>query len=428
MRPLPKDACIVYITTNGIAQPWVGNELRVVGEKGVPYEIHSMRPAGPIHFKSEWAERIDRNTKILYPLPVIETAAAVLLGPFRFGRGYFRALRSALFGKREHLRARAACLFHFVAACVWATRIRNEPVEHIHSQWAHSGATIGLYASMLLDRSFSFTGHAADLFRNRVALEDKIRHAAFIGCISEYHAQFYRDLGARDEQLEIVYCGIDTAMFTPVTPRSIEGAFRIRSAGRLVPKKGFRYLIEACALLRERGIDFHCLIGGSGELEASLRAQIAAAGLEGCVEMTGEPLAQEDLPEFMREADAFCLPCVWAEDQDVDGLPQLLVEAMASGIPSVSCPVTGIPDLVVDDRTGLLAPERDPVALADALEKLAQDESLRRRLSADGRAWVEKNFDISTSLDGLIDRFHRMLGLNAERSPNASGQRSAIPT
>ena len=120
-----------------------------------------------------------------------------------FGRRYFAALANALFGKRESLRCRFAALSHFFVACHWARKLRRESVSLIHSQWIHSCGTIGMYGAWLLGCPFSFTGHATDLFRDRVALEDKIRRADFIVCISKFHQNLYKTLGARDDQLSI---------------------------------------------------------------------------------------------------------------------------------------------------------------------------------------------------------------------------------
>jgi glycosyltransferase involved in cell wall biosynthesis len=306
-----------------------------------------------------------------------------------------------------------ANLAHLAVACHWAARNRREPVDHVHAQWAHSAASIAAHAARLLGTSFSFTGHAADLFRERVALADKVRQADFIACISTFHRDFYRTLGARDDQLELVYCGIDVEHFRPRTDAD-EAAragrpFHVLSAARLVPKKGLDDLVEACRILTARGLDLRCTIAGSGPLEAELRAQVERAGLADRVTLTGRALKQEDIPAFMHSGDAYCLPCVRAADGDVDGLPQMLMEAMACGLPVVSTRLVGIPDLVVDGRTGLLVEPDAPEALADALERLARDPDLRRSLAAEGRRFVLERFEIATALRPLLDQYRRRL-------------------
>jgi colanic acid/amylovoran biosynthesis glycosyltransferase len=405
---------IHYITPIGIGSAWVGNEISVVQRAGIPVVLHSMRPSRQKFFSSEWAKELDRSTRVIYPVPPLALAASVAAAPFLFGGRFFAALANALFGKRENLRCRVAGIWHFLTACHWARGLRRnmaaEPVSLIHSQWIHSGGTIGMYGAWLLGVPFSFTGHAADLFRERCALEDKVRRAESIICISTFHRDLYKKLGARDEQLHIVYCGIDVSHFVPRPRPPREGRrVRILSSGRLVEKKGFAHLVDACRILADRGIDFECVIGGDGPLEKPLREQVARLGLEDRVSLTGKPLTQEELPSFMHGGDIYVLACVWASDGDVDGLPQMLMEAMACGLPAVSTRLVGIPDLIEDGKSGVLVEPGDPKALADALETLIRDEHLSSTLAAAGERRVRERFEIEAALQPLIRLFRAKL-------------------
>ncbi len=398
------------MTPQGVGDAWVGNELRIVRKAGLPFALHGLNRPGSTYFTSPDVAALEQETAYLYPLSVRAALWAVLAAPRRFGWRSFAALGNALFGPREDLRTRVTGLWHFAVACHWAAAMRGQDVAHIHSQWIHAAGTVAMYGAWLLDRPFSFTGHAADLFRNRAALHDKIRRADFIICISDFHRRFYLEQGARPEQLHIAYCGIDTAHFTPRRRTRAPGEpLHILAAGRLVEKKGFADLIDACALMAGRGYDFRCTIGGSGPLEAELRARIAAAGLEDQVAMTGEALKQEEIPTFMYAGDVFCLPCVWASDNDVDGLPQLTMEAMACGLPAVTTDLVGNPDLVQHDHTGLLVPPGDPEALAEALMRLGDDEALAQRLAENGHDHVTKTFDIDRCLEPLLAQFRSAL-------------------
>jgi glycosyltransferase involved in cell wall biosynthesis len=398
------------MTTNGVGDAWVGNELRVVKAQGIPFALNALNPPRQSYFASDDIAEMARNTYVIYPLSAFAAVLAFAAGPLRFGPRFFGALWNALTGKRETFRNRVVGLWHLMVACHWAQAIRNREVDHIHSQWIHSAGTVAMYGAWLRGVTFSFTGHAADLFRERCALEDKIKRADFIICISEFHRQFYLENGADPAQLHIAYCGIDTSHFTPQRRVRPEGApFHILSSGRLVEKKGFHILIRACGLLKARKFDFQCTIAGSGPLEADLRAQISAAGLEAEMHMTGEALKQEDIPAFMGQGDAYALPCVWAADNDVDGLPQMLMEAMACGLPAVSTRLVGIPDLVIDGETGLLVAPEDPAALADALMRLENDPDFATRLAQQGRERVITVFDLDTCLDPLLDQFRAQL-------------------
>lgn len=400
---------IHYITTDGVENAWVGNELRTIKKAGIPFVLHSLRKPEGTFFASEDVEAINRSTRLLYPVSKVQLCLSLLMAPFIFGGRFMSALSNALFSERESLAIRIKCLGHFLVACHWARDLKSQDVDLIHAQWIHSSGTIGMYGAWLLGVPFGFTGHAADLFRDRSALRDKIKRASYIICISYFHRDFFLIYGAKPSQLVISYCGIDVTQFAP--KENLEqgnGPFRILSSGRLVEKKGFDYLIDACALLKDR-IDFECVIGGSGELEAALKKQISERGLNDLVTITGTPLLQEKIPEFMHTGDCYCLPCVWASDNDVDGLPQMLMEAMACGLPAISTRLVGIPDLVIDDQTGILLEPNDSTAIANAILYLHDNPAERSRLAVAGRQHVVDKFKLETSVEPLIREFRKRL-------------------
>jgi len=401
---------IHYMTSNGLGNAWVGNEIRVVKKASLPVVLHALWRADSTFFSSSDMVQAERETRVLYPLHAWNTFVSVLQAPFVFRGRFLSAAWNALTGPRESLTVRVKTIWHFLVACHWARTLRGEQISLIHSQWIHSGGTVAMYGAWLLGASFSFTGHAADLFRERCALRDKIARARFIICISEFHRQFFLSEGARPEQLAIAYCGIDSSHFSPRSaPRAAGSRPRILSSGRLVEKKGFLDLVDACKELRDRGLDFECVIAGSGPGESGLRERIRLHGLEDRVVVTGQPLLQEKLPEVMHDADVYCLACIRASDGDIDGLPQMLMEAMACGLPVVSTRLVGIPDLVVHEQTGLLAEPNDARGLADCLQRLLQDAELSRSLARAGRDHVLQSFDLTTCLDPLIQRFRAAL-------------------
>jgi len=419
---------IHYITTTGIGNAWVGNELHVVQQHGVPFVLHSMRPPQQAFFRSPWAAELQEKTRILYPLPIGGLIVSILLAPVFFGGRFFSALFNAIFGKRESMRARIAALSHFFVACHWARSMRHEQVSLIHAQWVHSSGSIGMYGAWLLGVPFSFTGHASDLFRDRVALEDKIRRADFIVCISEFHREFYKKHGARDEQLHIVYCGIELDKFAPPAAlRTTDGRLVILSSGRLVAKKGFKDLIAACKIIAEGGVDLECVIAGSGPLQQSLQQQIDDLKLTDRVKLTGQEIKQEDIPAFMHTGDIYCLPCVWAEDGDIDGLPQMLMEAMACGLPAISTRLVGIPDLCIHEKTGLLVEPENVQQIADAILRLHTNLDEAQRLARDARRWIEEKFDLANSLDPLIALFRAKLATNQRKSRHNCCPEHTIP-
>ncbi len=400
---------IHYISATGPGDAWVVNELEIVDRAGIPFQLHALRAPRSTYHASAWGQKLASLTTAVYPLKGADVWR-IVSAPFRFHRHFCSALINAIFGERENLRNRIVCLLHLFVACAWATRLRQSGVKvsHIHSQWIHAPGSVGFYGAWLLNVSFSFTGHAADIYRERVALKDKIRRAKFIGCISTYHERFFLDLGARPEQLRLVYCGIDVTKFFPKPLAPVSQGLKIRSSGRLVEKKGFEYLIDSCQILRQRGIPFECVLAGSGPLEQELRQRVDQLKLNDCVKLTGTAVKQEDIPEFMHSGNVYCLPCVWARDNDVDGLPQMLMEAMACGLPAISTRLVGIPDLIIDGQTGLLVEPRQAEQLADALMKF-QDQSYADKLAENGRQHVLAKFEIEAALQPLLNEYRRIL-------------------
>lgn len=418
---------IHYITSNGVGNAWVGNELMALAKRDIPFRLHSLHKPAATYFKSDRVKEIADQTDHIYPIGGCRVFTSLLVAPFLFPRYFFPALWNSIFGRKESFSIRLKSIWHFCVACAWARELHQQQVSHIHSQWINSCGTVGMYAAWLLDKPFSFTGHAADLFRERCSLKDKIKRARFIVCISTFHREFYLSEGADPDQLIISYCGIDTGLFSPRIDSATtkKETVRLLSSARLVDKKGIKYLISACKNLQQQGIDVSCVIAGDGPLLNQLQYQIHELQLDNRVTLTGRPLLQEEIPGFMHSGDIYCLPCVWADDGDVDGLPQMLMEAMACGVPVVSTRLVGIPDLVVDGETGLLAKPNDIEDLTHKLRRLIEDRDLCNRLSIRGRDFVEKKFDLSACLDPLFEKFTQSLARNYVQDLNSNHQTTA---
>lgn len=403
--------------TTGINNPWVPHELRQMEKLNIPFRLHSMRKPAAHYHTSQWALDLDRQTQVLYPVKLFKAIWALCVAPFFFGTRFWGALFNAIFAKRESMRVRIAGIAHFVVACIWARQLKHQQVSLIHSQWIHSGGTIAMYGAWLLNKPFSFTGHAVDLFRERCALQDKVDRAAFIICISEFHKQIYLKMGASEDKLHIVHCGIDFLNFTPKQPSDSKTAPHIVTTGRLVEKKGFEYLIDACSLLKDMKMSFKCTIVGDGPLDKVLAQRVKDKGLQEYVSVSGKAMKHSDIPAFLHSGDVYCLPCVWSSDNDVDGLPQSLMEAMACGVPCISTDLVGIPDLVIHGKTGLLVKPNNAKQLASALKLLLQDKPLQNELIRNSVEHIKDEFDLSTCLEPLAGIFRQYLN----KSENFNG-------
>ncbi|MDP3789080.1 MAG: glycosyltransferase, partial [Candidatus Omnitrophota bacterium] len=203
------------------------------------------------------------------------------------------------------------------------------------------------------------------------------------------------------------YHGLESEWFSEEfrnTQYAIRNTVKILAIGRLVEQKGFEDLITACGILRDKGIDFECNIVGEGPLKERLASSVERLALQGKVNLLGMK-TQEEIKQLYREADIFAAPSVVAKDGDRDGIPNVVLEAMAMGLPVVSTDVSGLPEVVINEKTGLVVPARSHESLAMAMEIFIKDGSLRNRLGRQGKEHVQTLFDLDKNINGLIDIF-----------------------
>jgi colanic acid/amylovoran biosynthesis glycosyltransferase len=304
--------------------------------------------------------------------------------------------------------ARGEDIHHVYQAIRLALEVRARGLRHIHAHFASAQTTVARLASRFAGVPYSFTAHAKDIYHKSVSgpdLRRKLEDASSAVTVSDYNLEYLRTaFPSVAHRVRRVYNGLDFERFAYFKPPTDE--VRIVSVGRLVEKKGFFDLIDACAILQGRGQRFECQIVGSGPLEAQLRARIGALGLADRVRLLG-PRPQAEVIELVRGATVFAAPCLVAEDGDRDGLPTVLLEAMALGTPCVATDVTGIPEVVRHEDTGLIVPQRDPQTLADALERLLRDREACARLAGHARALIEREFDARQNAARLREVFAR---------------------
>lgn len=295
--------------------------------------------------------------------------------------------------------ARPKVLVQALAGLALARRAGGTGCRKLHVHMAHAAATVGMYAARALGIPFSFTGHAADLFRERCLLRKKLDRASFVACISEWHREWYRSIIHRpDADYPIMRCGVDV----PETPFPVRdsGPLRILGLGRLVPKKGFDVLIRACAALHAAGLPVELTIAGDGPELAALQSLVGSLPCR-----FAGAVANRDVPALLAAADVFALPCRISPDGDRDGIPVVLMEAMAHGVCVVSGDLPTIRELVRDRVSGLMVPPGGVAPLDAALRELASDPALRARLAEGGRARVREEFSSQTNLARIESAF-----------------------
>ncbi len=294
--------------------------------------------------------------------------------------------------------------WHFVQGCTVARQLKAAQSVHLHAHFAHVPTSIAMYGAMLANVSFSFTAHANDLFERGVALRKKVDRAGFVACISEYNRRYLVERGCDATKLHVIRCGVDMASYPMRDVKAMSDPPSISLVARLVEKKGVGVLVKALAILRDRGIPFHMTIVGEGPLENAIRRDVRVASLEGSVHLMGAQ-PQELVREVFRNTDVFVLPCVEAASGDMDGIPVVLIEALALGVPVISTEVSGIPELVESGVSGELVASGDAEALANALAGLLADPDRASAYAQAGRRTVEREFELS----GNVDRLERLI-------------------
>ncbi len=305
---------------------------------------------------------------------------------------------------RRGLRPRAVYAKEWMRAAAVADELsRGDSVTHLHAHFAHGTTTVTWWAAHLANLPFSFTGHAKDIYQidqnPNGLLTRKMRSAKFVVTCTDANRHHLQSI-APGRPVHLMYHGLNADFARLLTKAAPVDALphhpdrlRVISVGRLVEKKGFDVLVDAIALLVERGIAISAAIAGeSGDHESAIRERVTAAGLDDRIEFLGT-LSQADLFDEYRRSSVFALACRITDDGDRDGIPNVLMEAMAAGLPVVSTAVSGIPELIDNDVNGLLVPSEDAPALADAIWRLAKDPALSHRLAHAGAATIAERFD-----------------------------------
>lgn len=399
---------VVYFSKEfpGLTTTFVYREVRALRELGVRvYAISAWRP--PVEALSDEARAFVPETFYLLPVRWGQLALTHLRYLFSRPGRYLTTVARLTFFNRESTSNRLRALLHFVYGLPAAAEVERCQADHLHADFADGPATLAWIAARLTGKPFSFTAHANDLFAHPSLLREKLAAAQFAVPISNFNRRHLLALtDARSgEKLPVIHCGLELEQFPFAARPPRVGRPLVVGVGRLIEKKGFRYLIEACRLLVTNGFELECQIAGGGPLHAQLQAQIEQAGLRDRVSLRGA-MPQEQVRALVQQADVFVLPCVPAADGDQDGIPVALMEAMALGVPVLSTTLSGIPELIEDGVSGRLTPPRDAAALASALRQTLEQPEQARAQAGAARAVIERDFDIRANAARLLARIH----------------------
>lgn len=390
-----------------LSETFVLNELLSLEARGVPLHIFSLQRPNDPRFHDDLPKL---KARVSY-LPDFTEMKKLLAHNRRLhrltGKKYQGALAFALRSRKPGL------LWRFLQAGYVASEARRLKVRHIHAQFANRPTSVANLASKMTGIPFSFTAHAMDIFKQKVnpkALAQKAEAARFVVTVSDYNKRYIEEVtNTPASKIVKIHNGINLERFSP--SHGLEGQenggdstrpdeFRLLCVARLVEKKGLSVLIDACAKLRDRGVSFRCNIVGKGLLRPKLESQIRTLKLTQHVHLLG-PKTQLEVRELYRSSDLYVLPCVVGADGNREGLPVSIVEALASGLPVITTPVTGIPEAVQDGYNGILVPEGDSERLADAMETAIRNSEVYESLRRNARPSVEVSFDQDRTMEEL---------------------------
>jgi glycosyltransferase involved in cell wall biosynthesis len=383
-----------------LSETFVLNEIIAVSRCGVPVEIYPLlreRQATAHPDVNRWVEQA-RYVSWLSPKLLRAHAHFLRTQPATYGSLFLEVLRRT-WGSRNLF---IGALGTFPKAVQFADDARRRGVTHIHAHFATHPALAAFIVGRLTGLPFSFTAHGSDLHVDRRMLDAKVEAAAFVIAISQFNKEIIvRECGEHvRHKVHVVHCGVDLQTFA-APPARASGGCRIVCVASLEEVKGHRFLIEACAQLRDRGVEFTCELIGDGPMRASIAEHIASAGLQRRVLLLGgQP--RPVVVERLAGADIAVLASHPTASGKREGIPVALMEAMAAELPVVSTAISGIPELVTSGTSGLLVPSGDAAALADALQQLAGDPELRVRMGRAGRAAVLREFDLHTNARTLV--------------------------
>jgi colanic acid/amylovoran biosynthesis glycosyltransferase len=400
---------------------FIQREVAALRGRGVFVQTFSIRK--PASKENVGPEQQAEGASTFYVLPARFSAALrahfrLLLGK---PRRYLLSLKTALTVRPAGLKALVWQAAYFVEAGVVADRVAALQLAHLHNHFSNSSCSVAMLAAQLGGFTFSFTMHGpAEFYEPKYwRIDEKIRRALFVACISNFCRSQAMVFAPRAfwEKLHIVHCGVNPADFDSGSDRTDAQAMRLLFVGRLAGVKGLPILLDAVARLRQSHPRLKLTVAGDGPDGEMLKDQSKRLGIEANVDFVGYQ-SQQQVRELLFNTDVFVMASF------AEGVPVVLMEAMAARVPVVATQIAGVPELVENGVSGLLVPPGDAVALASKIDRLLHDKELRAELGRAGREKVSRDFNLHTEAEKLCEIFMASL---APAPPSAFPSPTSAP-
>lgn len=356
------------------------------------------------------AESLVDETNYLYPLKAVPIIKANLKYLARSPLYYLRGALAAVTSKEFGLKRRAKMLFHYFVATTVADKIVAAGVTHVHAHFMNVSTSVAMYAAYHSRIPFSVTVHSAGEYKapHVLGADQKLKMAQFLIMISHFNVDYFDAIWPCREKSYVIRCGMNLSDFTyrGARPTYSNSVIKLLGVGRMVEKKGFLYLIEAAALLKEKQVSFILTLIGDGPLATELKQLAQRLNVTDVVHFAGKKHSGE-VRAAMADADVVIVPSVTSASGEKEGLPVVIMEAMATGVPVVASAHSGIPEIVLPNKTGYLTPEKDSQAIADAIQSIIKNPS--PELVEDAYQLVERSFNIDRIAEqrlALFSRYH----------------------
>lgn len=375
------------------------DELRL---RGINVQTFSVRRPEPNECRTKRDNSALQETFYLLPIPVMPLVAAHIGAICTRPAAYLSVAGLALKHRAPGVRALIWAFFHFAESIVLAGELKRRRIQHLHNHFANSGATVGLLASTFLGLPWSVTLHGVSEtdYPAGLLLGKKVEAAQFVACVSHFGRAQAMRVTPPDHwhKLCIVRCGLDLTAVPEYRLQSLTSRPRIICVGRLSPEKGQIGLLAAFAAIQAQGIEAELVLVGDGPERPCIEEKIQEFGLGPNVKLKGRLDEKTTLLEIA-VSDLLVLPSF------MEGLPIVLMEAMAVGVPVVATRIAGIPELIMDEKEGLLFRPADWCDLAQKITRLLRDGELRRAVTRAARVKVQAEFEIGCSVRPLLARF-----------------------